>query len=618
MEEKELLKKIQDADEAYYYNDDPVLSDSEYDKMREEYEKVYGSLDSVPGKVNTDTFRKLKHSYAVSSLGKVKYEDKIALIKELARLYPVIIEPKIDGLTVVSYPNGNFVTRGNGDEGEILNHFISGLENKSDHIIRGEVFLSFDNFSKINELQREKGLPEFKNPRNAAAGILRNKEKSPYLDYLSYVAYDVLDAQNESYKKRSNILKKSGFKPIWYFYGLEIDDYEDIYHIYEDFKELNVPLDGLVMKCTEENSLIKFGTTSHHPLNQIAIKFKPEQQEAILDKIEWTMGRNALTPVAIFKEAIDLDGSMVQRASVHNINIMKALNLKLGAKVIVEKANEIIPQIVSVVDGYNGYSEIEIPTHCPHCGFELENVSGILYCRNDFCAEKMTNSIVHASKKECLDIPGLSYATAKKILQEKTDAKSWRVIFELAEEDILNLPGFAKKSAEKLYQSIQKAKAGVPLDRFICAAGIPMVGRSVSKLLANRFKTIEKVCYNAATNKEVVISIDTIGEEIYSYLKDNYHELMALSLYVKPIPVETKTAVQNQLTFVITGTLSQPRKHYQDMIENSGHKISGSVSKKTDYVLCGEDAGSKKTKAESLGIKIITEKELSKILDAST
>lgn len=617
MEEKELLKKIQDADEAYYYNDDPVLSDSEYDKIREEYEKVYGSLDSVPGKVNTDTFRKLKHSYAVSSLGKVKYEDKIALIKELARLYPVIIEPKIDGLTVVSYPNGNFVTRGNGDEGEILNHFISGLENKSDHIIRGEVFLSFDNFSKINELQREKGLPEFKNPRNAAAGILRNKEKSPYLDYLSYVAYDVLDAQNESYKKRSNILKKSGFEPIWYFYGLEIDDYEDIYRIYEDFKELNVPLDGLVMKCTEENSLIKFGTTSHHPLNQIAIKFKPEQQEAILDKIEWTMGRNALTPVAVFKEAIDLDGSMVQRASVHNINIINALGLKLGAKIIVEKANEIIPQIVSVVDGYNGYNEIEIPTYCPHCGSKLENVSGILYCRNDFCIEKMANSIVHASRKEALDIPGLSYATAKKILQLKPNAKSWRVIFELVEEDILRLDGFGVKSAKKLYQAIQKAQKGVPLDRFIVAAGIPMCGRTLAKSLANAFKDFYNL-NNSIDNKEAFVSIDTIGEETYSYLKKHRNELVQLYSFVRPIPVETKTAAQNQLTFVITGTLSQSRKHYQDMIENSGHKVSGSVSKKTDYVLCGEDAGSKKTKAESLGIKIITEKELSKILDAST
>lgn len=617
MEEKELLKKIQDADEAYYYNDNPILSDSEYDKMREEYEKAYGSLDSVPGKINTDTFQKLKHSYAVSSLGKVKYEDKVALIKELARLYPVILEPKIDGLTVVSYPNGNFVTRGNGDEGEILNHFIPGLENKSGHIIRGEAYLSFDDFDKINELQREKGLPEFKNPRNAAAGILRNKEKSPYLDYLSYVVYDVLDAQNESYKTRNNILKKSGFEYIWHFYGLEIDDYEDIHRIYEDFKELNVPLDGLVMKCTEENSLIKFGTTSHHPLNQVAIKFKPEQQEAILEKIEWTMGRNTLTPVAVFKEAIDLDGSMVQRASVHNINIIKALNLKLGAKVIVEKANEIIPQIVSVIDGYNGDSEIEIPTHCPHCGSELENVSGILYCRNNSCVEKIANSIVHASKKECLDIPGLSYATAKKILQSKADAKSWRVIFKLTEEDILKLPGFGKKSAEKLYQAIQKAKAGVPLDRFICATGIPMLGRTNAKILANTFKTLHGIT-NSIDNKEMFVAIDTIGEETYSYLKKHIDELNQLHSFVKPIPIEAKTVSQNQLTFVITGTLSQPRKYYQDMIENNGHKVSGSVSKKTDYVLCGEDAGSKKTKAESLGIKIITEKELEHILNAST
>lgn len=623
MSQDELLQKIKEADTAYYYNDDPILTDSEYDKLREEYIKSYGQIDSVLGKVNENVFTKFKHSYAVTSLDKVKIKNVDEMNKTLRRLNPIVIEPKIDGLTVVSYPTGEFVTRGNGEVGELLNNFIPGLKNKTEYVLRGEVFLDFDSFEKINKMQVERDLPEFKNPRNAAAGILRNKEKSPYLKYLKYIVYEVMDLQNESYKIRRDILKESGFDVFTEQYlDPSSDLIEQIENIYIHYKYSKMPIDGLVMKNLDENGLIKFGITGHHPLNQIAIKFKPQQQEAILKKIEWTMGRNALTPVAIFEKAINLDGSMVQRASVHNVNIMQSLGLKIGATVLVEKANEIIPQIVSVIK--EGKFDINVPTFCPYCNSELENVSGVLYCRNKCCTEKVINHIVHASRKEALDIPGLSYATAKQIvhfLKVYDFPITWTAIFNLNLKTILSFDGFQEKSATKLYNAIQKAKNGVTLDRFILAVGIPMVGKRISRLIANKFGTYHAFMSALHLNKkEDFLSIETVGEEIYNYLKEGENELSALNYYVTVDDIVSKKAMsaENKMTFVITGTLSKPRDHYKEMIENYGHKVTGSISKKTDYLLCGEGAGSKKAKAESLSIPIITESELDSILNASS
>lgn len=591
-------------DNLYYNNDSPEISDEEYDALKDNYIELSGEYNEVPGEVSSN-LKRVKHSHPIISLEKVNNID--TLRKELERLAPVVIEPKLDGLTVVSYPD-KYVTRGNGFEGEDISHTASKINdiakaNKVDYTVRMEAFMRIPCFNDLNNKRLEEGLEAFKNPRNAAAGMLRNKDADK-VSSLSYMAYSIVGS-NMCQLDQIEQLRRDGFIVVPTI-RFEEDEIDDAINFIVDFDRelLDYEIDGLVIKSDKEDSLNLYGTTGHHPKDKIAWKFKSEGLWTKLNSITWQAGRTGrITPVAEI-EPVDLLGSTISRVTLHNIGIMNAINIKNNSEVFLIKANDVIPAITKAK---GGTSPVDIISTCPSCDSSLEEVNQQLFCRNPLCKEKLLFSITHIASRDALDIEGLSEETAKKLID--FGLTSPFEIFELSKEDILNLPGFAEKSANNLYSNIQLAKK-TELKRFIYAAGLPNVGRTVSEDISNTLGSYKELIKDIDNNLERTKQIHGIGEVIlkdikrYSYLLKDLHE------YVSPIDVETKKRNTEALSIVITGSFMDgdrkvSRKELETMIKDSGNKVSSSVSKNTDYVMVGEKPGSKANKARSLDVPII-------------
>lgn len=636
----EQIKKLLDQyDHAYYVGKEALVSDAEYDALKAKYHELTQTeeYDYVPG---GSSFDKVEHTAPILSLDKVKITDEDRLRSEIERLggkVGVIIEPKFDGLTIVRYPDGKCVTRGNGQIGEDVSNNcknIKGLQFESNYPVRTEVLMPKSEFEKINNERIKEGLEPFKNPRNAASGMLRNLDSSKVKGLIAY-AYDVIGYDLSETMMLSMMTKDEEMltTPFWHFKDVD----EAITFIKSfDRDALNYEIDGLVIKSNHAHSLEKFGMTGHHPKNAIAVKFVADEKWTKLTKIVWQVGRTGkVVPVAEF-EPIDLMGSIVSRATLHNEAYIKALGLDVDPfrkEICITKANDIIPAVINTrPDGLVHTCDLtylNIPCTCPICGEALEKVNDQLFCVNDICKEKLIAKAVHMVSRDALDIRGLSEETIRKMydaynkytqIEDTTFCLGWAV------EDLINdIDGFAEKSAEKLVKEMKQKCKSITLSKFLIACGIPLVGRTASKAIAKRFKTLEDLGKDLFTNKgAVLLSIDGIGKEIYQSLKDNFtNETVPLlneltAVYETEIVseyVEQQAKPDNQLVFVITGTLEKPRKYYQELIENAGHKVAGSVSKKTSYVLAGEEAGSKLDKAKTLGVQIITtEQELKELL----
>lgn len=384
---EQMLDKIKTADHAYYALDNPIMTDAEYDSLRAKFIKTYGirDLNYVPGEVSND-FIPFKHQVPVISLSKIKRTDTDKFLKEIKKLWPVVYEPKIDGLTVVAYPNKDgscrFVTRGNGKIGEILPNFISKYMgtnvNNTGYPIRGEVYLGYNEFKEINYDRKIKGETLFKNPRNAAAGILRNKECSPYINKLNYLCYDIL-GQDISEKDKLNLIEsKSKFTTVPYFEGDNLNNINDMVEdFYVNYVDGNIPIDGVVIKSNLNKSLEKFGFTNHHPNNAFAWKDIGEKSITKILDVKWNVGRSKITPVAIL-EPVELNGSTISKVSIHNLNIIKKLNLHYNDTVEIEKVNEVIPQITRVINREENSTPINKILYCPCCNSILEEQNGQL------------------------------------------------------------------------------------------------------------------------------------------------------------------------------------------------------------------------------------------------
>lgn len=614
----ELKRQLEYHDDLYYNQDNPKISDAEYDALKSKYLDLIKKeeYDYVPGEAKFEPFN---HEKPILSLAKVNNLDDLR--KEIERLWPVVIEPKFDGLTLVLYPNTverreAIVTRGNGIIGENVIDTaikIDGINQISISLpFRMEAYIEKSTLDELNAKRISDEQEPFKNCRNAVAGMLRNKDASK-VSGVKYFAYNLIGS-SWSETKQLEYLKANNVRITDYYVPTSVDDAIDFVKTF-DRDALDYDIDGLVIKSNLPNSLQVFGETGHHPKNAVAFKFPPPECWTKLNDVIWQAGRTGkITPVAIL-EPVELAGSIISRATLHNQSIIDSLGLMIGQDVQLIKANDVIPAIIGTRLNSQSVSRvIKEPTHCPVCEFKLDKINDQLFCQNPTCGAKIFECIVHLGGREAFDIEGLGPETVAKIIDAGLILHPFD-IFSITKEELLKLEGFAEKSADNLYKAIQKAKTSSSLDRFIYAAGVPNIGRTASKEIASLFGDVESFLSDLNNECEKTKTIDGFGPTMIKSLLENKELFFILYTQVKPLAVETKKKAENALIFVITGTLEQPRSYYENLIRNAGHKVSGSVSKKTDYVLVGKDAGSKLEKAKALEIKIITtERELLELL----
>lgn len=643
MTKEEHLSAIKKADHEYYDLDSPSMSDAEYDELRRSYIDQYGAedLNYVPGNASGE-FEKFRHPVPVTSLSKWTkgVDDEADLMKKIKELWPVEIQPKYDGLTVVAYPNADgsckFVTRGLGGEvGEVLPNFIPEYEgqhvNDSGYPIRGEVFITAEHFEMLNSALEADGEEPMKNMRNAAAGLLRRKERCPYLTLLQYKVYDIPGADLTPEKMREIISEQTEFEfTDGFSYETPEGTIAGIEQVHDDINNLHLyPIDGIVIKSCQEHSLKKFGSTNHHPRNALAYKSAQEEKTTIVRDVIWQMGRRKATPVAIV-DPVEIDGTTVTKASLHNAAQIQELGLKIGATVKIRKANQIIPQIVSVVKP--GHKDIVLSV-CPACGGPLEEINGQQFCVNPNCYERVAQNIAFLGNKDVLDIPGLSIQTARKIVDtydmDQYGGSPQNIIFDLTVDDIKRLPGFAQKSAEKLYNAIQGAMKNVELPRFIKALCIPGIGNDIGKILADEFEDLDTMyrMFSSDENEpEVAIkrlqTINGIGPVVAEKLVSDEFWDAATALYDYIIPLaytkeKKMTGDYAGKVFVLTGKAPKPRTYYEDLIVKAGGKVGSACNSKTDFLVIADvnSTSSKAKKARELGTKLISPEELEAMLN---
>ena len=639
------LKKIVEADKAYYELAKPVMSDEEYDALRSDYIEKYGSedLDYTPGQATSSS--RFKHPIEVTSLGKVDDNDTASFDKEIERLSPLAVEPKYDGITVVAYPNPDgtyfFITRGsNGIEGDIIHWFVpyTPMGKNRKYAIRGEAFMTRFDFEKMNEELASNGEEQKANARNAVAGILNpaRKEKSPYLKYVRYVCYDVIGYDESEVDKLDYILYETPFTPTDYrvydvSMGLDFIREEITSWSNEIKSEGTYPIDGMVMAFNKQDGDKIFGSTAHHIKRKIAVKSQQMATLTTLRSIEWQLGKTgALTPVAVF-DPIEILGSTVSRASLSNPEEIKRLGLKIGDEIGVIKAREIIPKVVLSHGG--GDTDIRVPHKCPFCGKSLTAVGPAIKCLNLPCKEKIVQRICFIAGKKVLDIRGLSEETARKIVSSVNDLvlKEYRekIIFMLGLSNIEKLPGFAEKSAKGLYEEIQNAKE-VSFPRFIKALCIDSIGEDVGKILSEKYSDIhemEKDLSPEFSNSQDAVnrleSLDGIGRKTAEIIASTefWEAASGLNSFVTVVNNSALTTKEGGSmtgkTFALTGKMPLTRDEYVRKIEQCGGKVVSSVSGKTDFLVIADpnSTSTKAKKARDLGVKLISPEELENMIE---
>ena len=647
---EELRKQTDYYAQKYYDDDAPEISDFEYDMLMNELKNLekefpeFVSKNSLTQKVGgtvKEGFEKVEHAVPLQSLQDVfslEEVNEFCLKMQKESVTEYVVETKIDGLSVaLEYKNGEFIrgaTRGNGLVGEdvtenlkTIKHIPQKLKEPIDIIVRGEVFIGKEDFDKLNETLDED--ERFANARNLAAGSLRQLDSkiaaSRPLDIFIFNVQKCETKEFTSHYESLKYLKSIGFNinPVLIPCDTIIKVKNAIEKIGEMRPDLDFGIDGAVVKVDNLALREKIGTTFKTPKWAVAYKYPPEQKETVLKDIVCQVGRTgAITPMAILEPVI-VAGSKISKTTLHNEDFVKEKDLKIGDRVIIQKAGDVIPEVVrAVVEKRTGEEkDFEMPTTCPVCGGEVIRVPGqsVNKCIGIECPARNLRNIEHFASKEAMNIDGLGEKVIEQ-LYEKGLIHNIADIYSLKVEDVASLKKDGKRFAEKLINNINKSKEN-NLDRLITALGIEQVGAKSAKILAKRFGTMDDL---AKANFGTLTFVDEIGEITANSIreffmqdqtKDLLKKLKAAGVNMREIEDENSDNRFLGKTFVLTGTLENfTRDEASEIIEKFGGKTSGSVSKKTSYVLAGEDAGSKLTKAQSLGIPVITEAQFDEMI----
>ncbi len=644
---KSLTEKLNYYSSKYYEDDSPEISDYEYDMLLRKLVELenkypeYALLNSPTKKVGgarNEKFSPVTHEVKMESLQDAfSYEELYSFEKRvLEKANKKVVfsfEPKIDGLSVsLEYRNGSLYrasTRGDGVVGEDVTDNIKTIKSIPKKIefddyleVRGEVYMSKDNFLNLVARQEDEGLKPAKNPRNAAAGSLRQKNPEITAEReLSCYVFNVQQIENktfDSHIQSLDFLKKLGFSVLPFYKKVENIDQAiiEIEELGDHRGKLDCDIDGAVIKVDDLNLRSILGSTSKSPRWAVAYKYPPEEKETEIINIEINVGRTgALTPVAVFKP-ITLAGTTVSRAVLHNSDFIKEKNINIKDTIVVRKAGEIIPEVVSLAKKGENSGCFAFPDTCPSCGSKVfrEDNAAAIRCLNTDCPAQIARNIIHFASRDAMDIEGLGPAVVY-VLLEKGIIKNVADLYKINASSISSLDRFGEKSADNLINSINNSKNN-DLSDLIFALGIRHIGNKAAKLLANRFKNIDNIFNASISDIEDVEGFGKImAESVYDYFqleatKNLIDELKSLGLNMVSKNVTSGNLLSGK-TFVLTGTLPNlKRNEAKKIIEENGGNVSSSVSKNTSFVLAGEEPGSKYTKAVELNIKIISEDDL--------
>lgn len=653
---KQLERLLRAAEEAYYNGDEPLMSDRDYDLMKKDYETLMGEIERVGSGVKGDKGL-IKHPEKMYSLNNAYDMDELngwcrKRVEELKGSYGVavlegvsvwVVEPKLDGLAVsVVYREGELVsiaTRGDGVVGEdvteigkvmLLTDIPERLASKVSMEVRGEVVMMRSDFEIINRIYAKMGKKLLSNPRNAAAGTLRTKDLDEVkMRRLRFFAYQVLmnPRLHPTHMDELQWLKDQGFNIVTSLgVSTRFNVEEEVNRIKGWRKTGDVDLDGAVIKLNRYSDQGHLGFTNKVPRWAIAYKYPPEEMTSTLKDVLWQVGRTGvITPVAVI-DPVRVGGVTVTNVTLHNAGMLKALDIAYGDRVWVRRAGDVIPQITRADHlDETGYRLVTYPTHCPSCQQTLVRLEGesAIRCVNEQCPDIMLQKLIHFVSRDAMDIEGLAQATLSEAVQ-KGFIKSYADIFRLTQDEWASLDSLGSKRAEKLYHVIQ-LKRQPTLAKFLYALGIDLIGKSTAHDISQDLQDIQGLL-KLVIFDDVRRLLPRLGMaaslSLYEYFKNALnvslvHDLIEAMSLDGSDPIVYQNASQGVLeglTFVITGSFEIDRIQVTELIQSNGGHVAGSVSRNTNYLVAGENAGSKYSKAEALNIPIIDLKQLEQLI----